>query len=201
MNDKATSIKVIKWTIRLGLVLWVCYWVLQIFVGDLGASPALELNHKLGLIALTLLSANLILGIFLNFPKGPLKELRKFNSERRFWGVFGFLVLIAHVGFYFLNEGFESKAWTQLYSKTYLIFASASLLILFFLAVTSNNFSMKKLGGKNWKRIHRLVYVAQVLLFGHILLIEKADLKLFVPWLAALLILQLARWILVWRRN
>lgn len=137
---------------------------------------------------LFLLTANLIVGVF---------HWRYWFSERRFWGISTFLILMLHIFFYFTNEGFEGKAFTQVITKNYLIFGLLSSLVLFVLTLTSNNLSVRKLGGRNWKRLHRSVYAVQILLFGHILLIEKADLLKFGLWLGVLLLLQvirLARW-------
>jgi methionine sulfoxide reductase heme-binding subunit len=188
---------IIKWALRLAIWFWVGFWVAQIFIGDLGASPALKLNHKLGHITLVLLTANIGFGILLSVLGSRAGWLRNLFSERRFWGVSAFLVLLIHVFFYFVNEGFEPKAFTQIYTKTYLIFATLAFLLMFTLAVTSNNFSVRKLGGRRWKVLHRLVYAIQFLLFGHILLIEKADLELYAPWLIALAVAQAVRWLLV----
>lgn len=185
-----------KWTLRLGIWLWVGFWISKIFWGDLGASPALKLNHEVGEIVLYLLTANLLVGIFLDVLKPAPKWLRFWLSERRFWGVSGFLILVGHVLFYLLNEGFEGKAFTQMVTKTYLIFGGLAFLILLVLAVTSNDWSVRKLGGKGWKRLHRSVYATQFLIMGHLLLIEKADVLKYGIWMGSLLILQIARWIL-----
>ncbi len=184
----------LKWILRLSMWAWVGYWISQIFFGDLGASPALELNHRMGDVGLVMLTVNLLFGIFLDIFSPPPKWARMWISERRIWGVSGFLVICLHIGFYFLNESFESQAWSQLVTKTYLIFALLSFSILFVLALTSNNWSVRRLGGKNWKRLHRLVYLMQLLLLGHILLIEKADLIKYGSWLILLLVAQSLRW-------
>ena len=77
------GIKLLRWAVRTGIYLWVAYWIAQIFIGDLGASPALELNHRLGLITLSLLSLNLVLGALLDILKPPPKWLRIWIAERR----------------------------------------------------------------------------------------------------------------------
>jgi sulfoxide reductase heme-binding subunit YedZ len=196
-----TQSKTLKRAVRLGIWLWFGYWIAQIFVGDLGASPALTLNHRIGTIVFVLLSVNITLGVALSLLKPAPKWLRFWLSERRFWGVSTFLILTTHVFFYFLNEGFEPKAWTQMITKTYLMFASLAFLILFVLALTSNDFSVRKLGGKCWKHIQRSVYAVQILLFGHLLLIEKANVIKYAIWLFALLVAQGARWLVVfWAR-
>lgn len=183
----------LKWIIRLAIVIWPLYWLAQIFIGDLGASPALTLSRELGFIALIVLTANILLGIFLDLLRPPPPLLRTWVSERRYWGIVSFLILSVHLFFYFVNEGFESQAWTQIYTKAYLIFASTAFVLLFFLFITSNNISIRKLGSKRWKTLHRLIYFIQFLIMGHVLQIEKANLRLYMPWLLGLLFLQIFR--------
>ena len=185
----------LKWILRIGIWAWLAYWIAQIFVGGLGAAPALRLNHEIGEIVLILLTENILVGIATFFFKPPPRWLRFFLQQRRFVGVSLFLMLLFHIGFYFLNEGFEGKAFWQVVTKTYLIFGFSASLILLVMAMTSNNFSMKRLGGKRWKNLQRLVYGVQLLLFGHLLLIEKADLLKYSIWLGLLLLVQVIRWI------
>ncbi len=187
--------------IRISIWAWFGYWVAQIFVGDLGAAPALKLNHQLGELGLVLLTINLVLGALLGLFKLPPKSLRYWLSERRFWGVSAYLVLVTHVFFYFVNEGFEGKAFVQVVTKLYLIFGFSTFFVLTLLALTSNNLSLRLLGGRNWKRLHRLVYLAQLLLFGHVLLIEKADLIKYGLWLGICALLQILRLIALARRT
>jgi sulfoxide reductase heme-binding subunit YedZ len=113
--------------------------------------------------------------------------------NRRFLGVVTFLYLVAHLFFYLVMEGLEPQAFTQLYSKLYLALGFSAWLILLALALTSNNFSVRKLGGRRWKRLHRSVYAASALITVHILLIEKADLVKFYLLFALLWMAMLAR--------
>lgn len=164
---------------RVLLLLPFVYWAYLLFTGALGADPAKSLNHKLGEFALYCLLLNLLIGVLISFSFKFPKYLRFLVTNRRYLGVTTFVYLIFHVLLYFTMESFESQAYTQLFTKLYLIFALIAWLILLVLAVTSNNFSVRKLGGKRWKNLHRLVYVACILITAHVLLIEKADLVKF----------------------
>ncbi|MBX2993997.1 MAG: ferric reductase-like transmembrane domain-containing protein [Bdellovibrionaceae bacterium] len=196
-----TKSTLIRWVFRLAIWIWVLYWILGIFWLDLGASPALKLNHEMGQITLVLLTVNLLLGILIDLWRPLPTWLRFAIQERRFWGISSFLVLVLHVFFYFLNEGFEPKAWTQVFTKTYLILGALAFAILFVMAVTSNNWAVKKLRGPRWKRLQRIVYAAQVLILLHVISIEKADLIKYSIWIGGLCALQAARWIVVWNRR
>lgn len=160
-------------------------------VGQLGAEPVKELNHKAGEFALYLILFNLTIGICRDLFKPSAPWFRFFWLERRYLGVLSFLFLSAHVFFYFALEAFELQALQQIYTKTYLIFGSLAFLILFSLALTSTDWAIRQLS-KRWKQLHRFVYLAAFLFSVHIMLIEKADLIffgsiLFIYWLAQLI--------------
>ncbi len=161
-------------------LLWpIAYWIFLIFFGDLGADPAKSLNHKAGDIALYYILLNLFLGALIGFKFKFPTFLRFLLVNRRYLGVLSFLILIFHVFLYFTMESFEFKSVEQIYTKTYLIFASLAFLILGILACTSNNYSVRKLTIKKWKLLHRMIYLASLFFSIHILLIEKADLVKF----------------------
>lgn len=171
-----------KWTnklFRVALLAPLAWWIYQIFFGNLGAEPAKELNHNTGLVALIYLVANLWIGIIWSFWKSWPTQLRFLLPERRFLGVLTFFILCGHVFLYFALEAFSRKGFTQIFEKTYLIFGALAFFGMLNLALTSNNFSVRRLGGKRWKLLHRSVYVIAILVTVHIFLIEKADLVQF----------------------
>lgn len=171
------------------------YWTYLIFFSDLGADPAKSLNHKAGEVALYYILLNLLLGILIGFKvKLPIK-LRFLLLNRRYLGVLSFLVLIFHVFLYFAMESFESQAIEQIFTKNYLIAGSLAFFILMLLAVTSNDFSVRKLTIKVWKRLHRFVYLASLFFSIHILLIEKSDLVKYGLLLGVIWLLQVARFV------
>jgi sulfoxide reductase heme-binding subunit YedZ len=90
-------------------------------------------------------------------------------------------------------EGFTRQSLLQIPTKLYLTLGFGAMLILLVMAITSNAFSMRRLGGKNWKFLHRSVYLASALVTVHVLLIEKIDLRLFKALFAALWIAQAMR--------
>lgn len=74
--------------------------------------------------------------------------------------------------------------------------------ILFALAATSPTFIMRAMGGKNWQRLHRLIYVAAIAAVIHFWWLVKAGVR--APWkdTAVLTILLLARIVYtVWKRS
>lgn len=172
--------------------------------GSLGADPAKELNHQLGLWALYFLLLNLLIGcgvwLIIQFKLKMPTALRFFNQQRRWLGNVGFLYAFLHLLCYGLMEAFEMKALQQIFEKQYLFIGFISFLILFLLASTSNDWAVKRLGQKKWKKIHRSVYLAFALLLFHIFQIEKADLNWFTQITAPIMIFLLVRGVF-WLRS
>ena len=89
--------------------------------------------------------------------------------NRRYFGVAAFAYALPHLVAYLwklasvakiIEEGMQPGMWT----------GWIALIIFLALAVTSNNFSTRKLGPR-WKTLHRLVYLAAILTFVHWLLV------------------------------
>lgn len=164
---------------RLVLLAPFFYWAYSILWGDLGPEPAKELTLQTGFMALIYFFSILWIGALNSLFGSWPRSLRFLIQERRWIGVLQFLILCCHFSLYLILEGFDRTAFSQLFSKTYLTFGSLSFLLVTVLAATSNNFSVRQLKGKNWKRLHRITYLAGALATVHIFLIEKADLILF----------------------
>lgn len=159
--------------------------------GDLGAQPAEEMNHELGLWALRLLSLNLIWGSLLAIGWVP-NSARRLTPLRRHLGVIGFVYALGHLAFYFVKEGDLGLALTQMYTKIYLIIGLVSFTILAILTATSADWAVRRLRTR-WKKLHRLAYAAVLLSVIHFQLIEKKDWKDALPYLLPMLVLYAVR--------
>jgi methionine sulfoxide reductase heme-binding subunit len=161
------------------LLLPLCVLTYRLFTGQLGAQPSEEMNHDLGDMTYWLLSANLIWGALLAVELIPNK-LRRYTYLRRHLGVVNFVYAFFHVVFYVLKEGDVQLAAAQMLEKVYLLFGLSAWLILLALAITSANWAVRRMK-QNWKRLHRLAYVALGLGTIHFMLIEKKDWRIVLP--------------------
>ena len=161
---------------RVILLLPAAWWIYLIATAQYGADPAKSFNHKTGEMALYYLLGNLVLGALIGFGVRFPARLRFVLLHRRFLGVVTFLFLVCHAFLYLAMEGFAPQGFTQLVTKLYLILGLSAWLILLVLTLTSNDFSLKKLGFRRWKFIHRFVHLAAAIVTAHVLLIEKGDL-------------------------
>ena len=174
--------------ILMGPFVWLAWRLVD---GDLGAQPAEEMNHQLGLWALRLLTINLIWGSLLALGWVPMAA-RRLTYLRRHLGVVGFVYAFGHLAFYFVKEGDLELALTQMFTKVYLIIGLTSFTILLTLTITSADWAVRRLR-KRWKTLHRLVYVAIGLSVIHFQLIEKKDWTDALPFLLPLAVLYVAR--------
>lgn len=157
------------------------YWLYLALFGQLGPDPGKTLVDNLGLGALILLLITLAMT--------PLQQLSRWGgwiAVRRQLGLWCFAYVTLHLsGYVLFIAGLRlDLVLRDLYERPYIIVGALAFLGLLALAVTSNRFSIRKLGRK-WKALHRLVYGILLLALLHMLWVVRADLG---EWLAYALI-------------
>jgi sulfoxide reductase heme-binding subunit YedZ len=126
----------------------------------LGPDPAAALSFATGLAALRLLTISLAIT--------PLRRLSpRLNwliTLRRLLGLFAFFYATLHLAIYVaLYAGFDPTTITTDITKRRFIMAGvAAWLLLLPLAATSTRWAIRKLGGKRWNQLHKLVYLAAI---------------------------------------
>jgi sulfoxide reductase heme-binding subunit YedZ len=132
-----------------------------------------------GLGALRLAAAIHLLGIwalrflFLSLLITPAKEIlhwARLVQVRRMVGVAAFAYALAHLFLYAAEQSFDiATVADEIVSRGFLTIGFAALAGLSVLAATSTDQMMKNLGGRRWRRLHRLVYVIAVVATLHYL--------------------------------
>jgi sulfoxide reductase heme-binding subunit YedZ len=123
------------------------------------------LLHQSGEIAIWTLGIVLALSpLRVLFPRARI--VNALNRHRRTIGVTACVYGLMHFGFHLLYEG-NAQAIARSFLKPFVWFGAAGLSILIALALTSNNWAIRSLGGKNWKLLHRFAYIAAALLIYH----------------------------------
>jgi sulfoxide reductase heme-binding subunit YedZ len=142
-----------------------------IVLGKLGADPAKTLVHSTGEYGLWLLML-----VMLARPLAKFVGRRELMLVRRALGVACFVYALLHFLLYIATYlGFSLQALAEdLYKRPYIIVGSLAFLLALTMAVTSNNYSVRKLG-RRWGKIHRGIYVMAVLVCIHIIWQVKFD--------------------------
>jgi sulfoxide reductase heme-binding subunit YedZ len=158
------------------------------------ADPLKYVLHHLGFVACLLLAAVLsFTPLRVLFPKwGVALAL---NRHRRLVGVSAFVYGALHFTTHLVYEGGFHILASDI-TKPFLVTGMITLSILLVLAATSFNAALRWLGGRRWKNLHRLAYVAAALAAYHQAAARKIFpqqvLWIFVP-LAVLELLRIVR--------
>jgi len=146
--------------------------VIESFAGTLSANPIQEMEQRLGRAAITFLVLSLACT-----PLNTLFHWHEPIKRRRALGLYAFMYATIHViVFMDLDYGF---AWSLLiqtiFQKPYIIVGMTTFLLLTPLAVTSFDVWKARLG-RNWKKLHKLIYLIAPLAVLHYAWAQKGDL-------------------------
>ncbi len=169
-------------------------WLIwRIAADDLGPDPAQELAIATGEWTLRFLLITLSLT-----PLRHISGQLAFVRVRRMVGLFALFYASIHFTVWMsLLLGFRWFAiGEELLERPYITIGFLALLILIALGVTSPKVMVRRMG-KNWKRLHRLVYLAAILAIIHLIWILRTDLSEAVLYGSVLAILLGYRF---WRR-
>lgn len=158
-----------------------------------GSNPVKEGEHFLGEWTLRFL----VLALMVT----PLRQISGWNwlaRHRRTLGLFAFAYGVAHWLVYILLDiqlDVQDMV-TDVLKRPYILVGSLALVLMAPLAITSTKGMMARLGGRNWNRLHKLVYVSAILGVVHFWMSVKADIG--EPLLFAVIFAALFAWRL-WR--
>jgi sulfoxide reductase heme-binding subunit YedZ len=168
-NGRTSPLKLAVFLALFAPALWT---VLSFFMGWLEPRPFNEAIHQFGLWTIRL--------IFLALAVTPLRQIVQWPRlilVRRMIGVAAFAYAITHLSLYTADQMFDlAKVASEILSRIYLTIGFAAVLGLSVLAATSTDGMIRRLGGRNWQRLHRLVYLIALLAIVHFFMQSKLDL-------------------------
>ena len=159
--------------------------------GNLGANPVEAITHNTGEWGLRFL--------LLTLAVTPVRLLTGYNAlvrVRRMLGLFAFFYIVLHLGTYIWLDAYFDLVYIldDVLERTYITVGFATFIILCALAATSTDKMVRRLGGKNWRRLHRMAYAAGLGGVLHFLWLVKADYRepaVYAGILALLLVLRM----------
>ncbi len=145
---------------------------IKLFQGSLRPDPVQRLTHVTGLTTLILLLVTLAVS--------PVRRWTGWSALirfRRLLGLFAFSYALLHFTIWALFDHlFDPAAMVEdIVERPYITVGFTALLMLLPLALTSTRGWIRRLGGKRWASLHRLVYVAAALGILHFLWLVKLD--------------------------
>ncbi len=162
-----------QWVVHIGSWVPLALIILDFFRNNLTANPIQDITFRTGKTALVLLVLSLAAT-----PVNTLFGFKQAIKVRRALGLYAFMYVVMHllifVGLdYVLDPELILEA---IFEKRYALVGFTAFLLLLPLAITSTKGWMRRLG-RNWKRLHRLVYVAALLAVIHYVWLVKSDIR------------------------
>ena len=166
---------------------------------NLGPDPTATITFSTGYTTLMLLTITLAI----TPVRRLIPRLGWIIRFRRLLGLFAFFYATLHLFTYIaLYAGFSVHAMIDDVDKRrFITMGVTAWLLLLPLALTSTNWSIRKLGGKNWTRLHRLFYVAIICGVIHYWWQVKTGVLKPLPFTVVVAALLLVRPALAWNQR
>jgi sulfoxide reductase heme-binding subunit YedZ len=160
------------------------YWT---YLGDLGVNPIDFVTRHLGVWTLRLL--------LLSLSMTPLRLLFGLSwpvTLRRLLGLFACCYASLHFAVWIVVDHFFDwpTMGADILKRPYITVGMTALLLMLPLAATSTTGMVRRLGGRAWRRLHRVVYAVGILAVLHFLWLAKVGRVapyLYGAWLALVL--------------
>ena len=155
--------------VPLTLLLW------DVYHKRVGANPLEFVTRTTGMLTLVFLLIALAIS--------PLRRITGLNwliRFRRMLGLFAFFYGSLHLMTYIAFDRFFhlTTVPTDIVKRPFIAIGMTAFFLMAPLAITSTDKMVKRLGGKRWARLHRIVYAAGILGVLHYYMLVKADVRL-----------------------
>jgi sulfoxide reductase heme-binding subunit YedZ len=163
--------KAALFAVCLAPVLWMAWGVYR---GDVGPNPVEYITHGTGDWTLRFLLITLAVT-----PVRRLAGLPWLIRYRRMLGLFAFFYGCLHFAIYlWLDKVFDwQEIWKDIYKRPFITAGFTAFALMVPLAITSTKGWVRRLGGKRWALLHRLVYVSGVAAVVHYYWLVKSDIR------------------------
>lgn len=166
--------QIIRVVVHVGAWFPIIHMLFDGLTDNLTVNPIQEITHRTGWDALVLLTLSLVCT-----PAAGLLGWKWVLPLRRTLGLYAFMYAAIHLLIFAVLD-FQldiTLIGLEITEKRYIIVGFAAFLLLLPLAITSTRGWMRRLG-KNWKRLHRLVYIAAPLAVFHFAWLVKTDIRI-----------------------
>jgi len=169
----------------------------QVLMGDL-VEPIEFITRQTGDWTLYMLCITL--------PVTPLRKLSGWNwlaRMRRMLGLFAFFYALLHfTAFVWFDHFFDvAEMWRDVLKRPFITVGFTAFVLLIPLAITSTNAMVKRLGGKRWQWLHRLVYIIAPLGVLHFWWMKAGKNDFAEPTLFAVIVFALLAIRIYWYRR
>ena len=170
----------------------------QVLTNNAGPNPVEYLEHGTGDRAIQILLLTLAVT-----PFRTVTNWQKVLQYRRMLGLFAFFYAAAHFTVYLALD--QGLAWplilADLSKRPFIIAGFTALVLMVPLAATSTKGMIRRLGGKRWQLLHRLIYFSAAAAVVHYWWLVKSDIRLPLLYGVIFVILMAFRWRLIVKKK
>src|SRR5438128_8286793 len=165
----AKTVLLVNGLVPLALLLW------DVWRKNVGANPLEFVTRTTGMLTLVFLTLTLAVS--------PLRRITGLNwlvRFRRMLGLFAFFYGSLHLLTYVAFDRFFhlTTVPADVLKRPFIAVGMTAFVLMLPLAITSTDKMVKRLGGKRWARLHRIVYAAGILGVLHYYMLVKSDVRL-----------------------
>jgi sulfoxide reductase heme-binding subunit YedZ len=190
------TLKILKVLAHLACTAPIAWLLLHALQNNLGPDPTHTVTFFTGKGTLRLL----VLSLAITPIRRLIAHLAWIIRFRRMLGLWAFFYGCLHLLTYIaLYAGFSVPAMIDdISQRKFIVAGLAAWALMVPLALTSTTWSIRKLGGKNWNRLHRLAYVSAIAGVVHYWWGVKQGVRTPLAITVVLAVLLLARPVLSW---
>lgn len=181
-----TDLRYSKFVVMVNALIPLALMLFDVYRGRAGANPLEFVTRTTGMLALVFM--------ILTLAVTPFRRTFALNIVvrfRRMLGLFAFfygsLHLLTYVAF---DRYFDlTSVPRDVAGRPFIAVGMLAFFLMVPLAITSTNKMVKRIGGKRWNQLHRLVYVGGIAAVLHFWLLVKSDTRLPLTFAFILLLL------------
>lgn len=170
-NDRAGRFSPFKMTVFVAVLLPAAWVAALALLHQLGPRPLTEGLHQIGFWTIRLLLISLAIT--------PLRQILRWAqliTVRRMLGLAALSYALLHLSLYIVDQKFDLwRVASEIALRIYLTIGLVAIVGLLVLGATSTDGAVRRLGGKAWQRLHRIVYAIAVLGVLHFFMQAKSN--------------------------
>jgi sulfoxide reductase heme-binding subunit YedZ len=165
----AKLVLLVNGLVPLTLLLW------DLYRKQVGANPLEFVTRTTGMLTLVFLLISLAVT-----PVRRVTGLNWLTRFRRMLGLFAFFYGSLHLLTYVAFDRFFHLTTIpgDVFKRPFIAIGMTAFFLMLPLAITSTDNMVKRLGGKRWMRLHRIVYLSGILGVLHYYMLVKSDVRL-----------------------
>jgi sulfoxide reductase heme-binding subunit YedZ len=174
-HDKRGNFSALRAVTLLVLITPALFGVYYTLTSNWGPRPFDAVTHYSGLWAIRILAATYLVTLLRRIGRWP-----RLIDVRRMIGVACFCYLVFHVSLYIVDQAYDiPTVISEIVLRIYLTIGFFAFAGVTALAITSNDYMVRRMGGMRWRKLHWLIH--PIIILGAIHNFMQSKLDLFHP--------------------